>query len=640
MVPAGVSSVSHRASAASARSRDFRHDGNPRFRAVVGEDEGGRDGRSAWASRRHHGRGAWTAVSGAAVRGRRRQGRRQRHRWRLDGTGHDGRPSVVVELQIRACGGDAVAVTTTSPPWRRCARRDQRRATRGSGRRRGGHAGILRDRMFVNMTEDEWDAVIRRPPLALLRDPHRRRALARPIEGRRGERRRGCQRVVDLWAARRGGAEQLRGGEGRDRRAHRDPRRGARSLRRARECGSSRVAWTRMTEDVAGIADMVRAPEDPAAFDVFHPGERVADGRMAGDGVLSGHGSGVPGPGRGGSSLRRVARRPRGAARRAMGRRRPGRRRLGARVNAGFLPEAGAMGAIATRFNSGQECAADWRTLPGSRAQQGGTGESTSLDGDRDRRGARDRVVSPTLAGAQDALEATEIGVTDDTITVTVVAAIDVPGFPGLFQGNHDGVDAWGDHERQRRARRPSGRRQARRLQARAATRRGRVPPGVPGQLRDHRHGCAARSQNFDDIPSASTRPVRPRVCPTIARDRDRAQRAVLRRASYASTRRRSTAPRATSTRRRACQHGAGRVLREEVRRAEGRVHLPVRQCVRGQDSQLPDLRSAVEKPASRTCTRRTSPRSRRRARTRRSSVGCATRVSRTQRVVSRSTAR
>jgi hypothetical protein len=27
-----------------------------------------------------------------------------------------------------------------------------------------------------------------------------------------------------------------------------------------------------MTEEVAGIADLVRAPADPAAFDVFHPG--------------------------------------------------------------------------------------------------------------------------------------------------------------------------------------------------------------------------------------------------------------------------------------------------------------------------------------------------------------------------------
>jgi hypothetical protein len=51
-------------------------------------------------------------------------------------------------------------------------------------------------------------------------------------------------------------------------------------------------------------------------------------------------------------------------------------------------------------------------------------------------------------AGAQgdEALEATEFGVTETTITVTVVAAIEVPGFPGLFQGNHDGVDAWAEY--------------------------------------------------------------------------------------------------------------------------------------------------------------------------------------------------
>ena len=31
------------------------------------------------------------------------------------------------------------------------------------------------------------------------------------------------------------------------------------------------VARTRMTEEVAGIADLVRAPEDPSVFDVYHP---------------------------------------------------------------------------------------------------------------------------------------------------------------------------------------------------------------------------------------------------------------------------------------------------------------------------------------------------------------------------------
>jgi len=57
-------------------------------------------------------------------------------------------------------------------------------------------------------------------------------------------------------------------------------------------------------------------------------------------------------------------------------------------------------------------------------------------------------LVSPTLAGAHgdEALEATDIGVTETTITVTVVAAIEIPGFPGLFQGVHDGVDAWAEY--------------------------------------------------------------------------------------------------------------------------------------------------------------------------------------------------
>ena len=55
-------------------------------------------------------------------------------------------------------------------------------------------------------------------------------------------------------------------------------------------------------------------------------------------------------------------------------------------------------------------------------------------------------VLAAPGAGAQDALQATEKGVTADTITITVVAAIEVPGFPGLFQGNHDGVDAWADY--------------------------------------------------------------------------------------------------------------------------------------------------------------------------------------------------
>jgi ABC-type branched-subunit amino acid transport system substrate-binding protein len=55
--------------------------------------------------------------------------------------------------------------------------------------------------------------------------------------------------------------------------------------------------------------------------------------------------------------------------------------------------------------------------------------------------------LSVTAAGAQEdePLEATDKGVTADTITVTVVAAVDVPGAEGLFQGVVDGVEAWAE---------------------------------------------------------------------------------------------------------------------------------------------------------------------------------------------------
>ena len=78
------------------------------------------------------------------------------------------------------------------------------------------NAGILRDRMFVNMTEDDWDAVIRghlKSTFCMTRQ--RGRLLARPVEVRRHGERGGGQRLVDFRAARPGRPEQLRRGEGR-----------------------------------------------------------------------------------------------------------------------------------------------------------------------------------------------------------------------------------------------------------------------------------------------------------------------------------------------------------------------------------------------------------------------------------------
>lgn len=79
-----------------------------------------------------------------------------------DGTGGDAGPADEVAAEIRAAGGQAVANGADVADW------DQSKgmidqAVSEFGRLDGliSNAGILRDRMLVNMTEEEWDSVIR-----------------------------------------------------------------------------------------------------------------------------------------------------------------------------------------------------------------------------------------------------------------------------------------------------------------------------------------------------------------------------------------------------------------------------------------------------------------------------------------------
>ena len=72
-----------------------------------------------------------------------------------------------------------------------------------------------------NMTAEEWDAVIRGPPARHLRhQPPRRRLLAGPVQGGRGQRRPHHQHLVPFGHLRQSGPDQLRGGQGGDRRLH------------------------------------------------------------------------------------------------------------------------------------------------------------------------------------------------------------------------------------------------------------------------------------------------------------------------------------------------------------------------------------------------------------------------------------
>jgi NAD(P)-dependent dehydrogenase (short-subunit alcohol dehydrogenase family) len=79
----------------------------------------------------------------------------------VDGRGSSSGPAGAVVDEIRAAGGEAVANGDDVADWKG-AERLVRTAVDTYGRLDVlvNNAGILRDRMLVNMTEDEWDAVI------------------------------------------------------------------------------------------------------------------------------------------------------------------------------------------------------------------------------------------------------------------------------------------------------------------------------------------------------------------------------------------------------------------------------------------------------------------------------------------------
>ncbi|MEW2504521.1 MULTISPECIES: SDR family oxidoreductase [unclassified Amycolatopsis] len=80
----------------------------------------------------------------------------------LDGSGGAAGPAGSVVSEIRALGGEAVANTDDVAEWSGAAR-----LVSAAVEAFGGldvlvaNAGFLRDRMLVNLSEDEWDAVVR-----------------------------------------------------------------------------------------------------------------------------------------------------------------------------------------------------------------------------------------------------------------------------------------------------------------------------------------------------------------------------------------------------------------------------------------------------------------------------------------------
>src|SRR5262245_4026796 len=79
-----------------------------------------------------------------------------------DGTGSDATPAQQVVDEIKAAGGEAVANGDDVSDWEGAQRLvDQAVETFGDLHVRVNNAGILRDRMLVNMSTDEWDAIMK-----------------------------------------------------------------------------------------------------------------------------------------------------------------------------------------------------------------------------------------------------------------------------------------------------------------------------------------------------------------------------------------------------------------------------------------------------------------------------------------------
>jgi NAD(P)-dependent dehydrogenase (short-subunit alcohol dehydrogenase family) len=80
----------------------------------------------------------------------------------VDGTGQHGGPADAVVDEIRAMGGTAIADNSDVSNWESARRLiDNAVDTFGGLDVLINNAGILRDRMLVNMTAEEWDAVMR-----------------------------------------------------------------------------------------------------------------------------------------------------------------------------------------------------------------------------------------------------------------------------------------------------------------------------------------------------------------------------------------------------------------------------------------------------------------------------------------------
>ncbi len=190
----------------------------------------------------------------------------------LDGSGDDRTPAQQVADEIKALGGEAVANTDDVADWEGGKRLiDSAVEAFGDVHVLVNNAGILRDRMLVNMTEEDWDSVIH-VHLKGHFVPTRHAAAYWRERAKEGEAVRAC--IVNTSST-----SGLLGNPGQANYGTAKAGIAAFTVITAQELGRYGIrvnaiapaARTRMTEMTPGLSDIVKRPADESQFDVWDP---------------------------------------------------------------------------------------------------------------------------------------------------------------------------------------------------------------------------------------------------------------------------------------------------------------------------------------------------------------------------------
>jgi len=189
-----------------------------------------------------------------------------------DGTGGDKTPAEEVVQEIEKMGGEAVANGDNVASWEG-GQRMVNSAVEAFGRLDilVNNAGILRDRVLVNMTEEEWDAVV----AVHLKGhfvPTRWAAAYWREQVKAGE-------TVTANVVNTSSTSGLLSNPGQTNYGAAKSGIATFTQIAAKELSRYGVkvnciapaARTRLTESTPGLGDMVKAPDDPGAFDIWDP---------------------------------------------------------------------------------------------------------------------------------------------------------------------------------------------------------------------------------------------------------------------------------------------------------------------------------------------------------------------------------